>query len=75
VQSWQAFESLMYHNSDGSITVVIFVADAADVDQAPVSVRVHGGATIDAGMIASALQSTRMRAKQIVSSLKSLSKR
>jgi hypothetical protein len=55
--------------------VVIFVADAADVDQAPVSVRVHGGATIDAGMIASALQSTRMRAKQIVSSLKSLSKR
>lgn len=61
--------------SDGMITVVIFAADSADVDNAPLSVRLHGGAAIDAATIAAALQSARLRAKQIVSTLNSLSKR
>jgi hypothetical protein len=65
----------MYERSDGLITVIIFAATTADVDQAPVSVRLHGGATIDAGTMAAALQSARLRAKQIVSTLNSLSKR
>ncbi len=68
-------QSLINCISDGMITVVIFAADSADVDNAPLSVRLHGGAAIDAATIAVALQSARLRAKQIVSTLNSLSKR
>ncbi len=65
----------IHSSSDGLFTVVIFAAAAEDVDHAPISLRLHGGATIDAGTMAAALQSARLRAKQIVSTLNSLSKR
>ncbi len=70
-----AHQLLILAISDGLITVVIFAADAADVEHAPLSVRLHGGATVDAATMAAALQSARVRAKQIVSTLNSLSKR
>ena len=62
-------------NSDGLFTVVIFASTAEDLDLAPISMRLHGGATIDAGTMAAALQCARLRARQIVSTLNSLSKR
>jgi hypothetical protein len=70
-----SFVTLTNGVSDGMITVVIFASDSADVDHAPLSVRLHGGATVDAATMAAALQSARLRAKQIVSTLNSLSKR
>jgi|LauGreDrversion4_2_1035121.scaffolds.fasta_scaffold577641_1 hypothetical protein len=61
--------------SDGLISIVVFAATADDVDRAPISVRLHGGTIIDAATMAAAVQSARLRAKQIIVILNSLSKR
>jgi hypothetical protein len=59
----------MYSSSDGLFTVVLFAAHPEDVDEAPINVRLHGGKTIEPGTMAVAIQSARLRAKQIIQTL------